>query len=207
MTHTGCGARCFAWCWRHGYVHFESRYQDLKAPLLTRLRGEVLEIGPGAGINLRYYAGGVRLLGVEPNPHMRKYLARAALASPVAVRVEDGIAEALPAPDASMDAVVSTLVLCSVDDQARALSEILRVLKPGGCFCFVEHVAAPSGTLSRRAQHFLAPVWSTCGDGCRPDRETGKVIAEAGFTRVDCREIHVGHLSVVSPHIAGSAWK
>jgi ubiquinone/menaquinone biosynthesis C-methylase UbiE len=206
-THEGLGARCFAWWWPHCDKQLESRYRAFKEPLFEGLHGRVLEIGPGTGINCHYYAPDVQLVGVEPNPHMHKHLRRTAKEAGVALRVVKGQAESLKVEDASMDAVVSTLVLCSVQDVERSLAEVLRVLKPGGRFLFIEHVAAPRGTLQRKAQEGFAPVWRCLGDGCHPNRETDKSIDGAGFRKVSLHRERVGLIPFVTPHIVGVAVK
>lgn len=109
--------------------------------------------------------------------------------------------------DNSIDAVVSTLVLCSVDSLAATLQEVLRVLKPGGRFFFLEHVAAPQGTGLRRLQHWVQPLWKTLGDGCRPDRETWVTLENAGFERVDYQHFRANVPAIVSPQIIGVATK
>src|SRR5699024_494896 len=96
-----------------------------------------------------------------------------------------GAAESVPLAEASMDTVVSTLVLCSVDRIDKALSEIKRVLKPGGHFLFIEHVAAPQQSSLRRIQRWINPLWKRVADGCHTDRETWKAIKKAGFDHVD----------------------
>lgn len=177
-----------------------------KRALLADLRGNVLEIGPGGGPNLSYYRADVTWVGVEPNPYMHPYLLRRAadLARPVELR--SGVAEQLPVADASQDAVVATLVLCSVYDPARVLAEIVRVLKPGGRFVFIEHVAAPAGTRLRRVQNFVNPVWRRFADGCHANRETWATIEAAGFSQVAI-DHYASTLPLVTPHIAGSATK
>lgn len=174
--------------------------------LLSGLRGNVLEIGPGGGPNLGYYSPAVTWLGIEPNPYMHPYLLRHAekLARPVEVRL--GVAEALPVDDAAQDAVVSTLVLCSVYDPTRALAEIMRVLKPGGRFVFVEHVAAQPGSRLRRVQNWVNPLWKRVADGCHANRETWAIIEAAGFRNVQI-EHYATSLPLVAPHIAGVATK
>ena len=168
--------RLFAWGLSKGGAAHERLVEQRKRGLLGQLAGTVLEIGPGTGANLGYYPRTVRLLGVEPNPHMHKYLRREAERLDRDIEIREGTAERLDVPDAAVDAVVSTLVLCSVRDQQAALVEVLRVLRPGGRFVFVEHVAAPRGTWRRRLQRAMRPVWSLLGDGCQPDRETWRVI-------------------------------
>jgi SAM-dependent methyltransferase len=184
--------------------HEDEETAARKRALLGDLHGDVLEIGPGAGPNLAYYAPDVRWIGVEPNPHMHEYLMATAKARGRVVDLRLGHAEALPAADGSMDAVVSTHVLCSVHDLEGALAEVRRVLKPGGKLVFLEHVAAAPHTGLRRVQNTLRPLWKVVGDGCHPNRETWRAIEQAGF-----REVQIEHYRIdapiVSPHIAGYA--
>lgn len=198
--------RVFAWGLSKGGDAHERLIAPRKRSLLEGLQGTVLEIGPGTGANLGYYQPTVRLLGVEPNPHMHQYLSREAERVGRKMELRNGTAEHLQVADASVDAVVSTLVLCSVRDQRAALAEVLRVLRPGGRFVFVEHVAAPRGTWRRRVQRAVRPVWSLLGDGCQPDRETWHTIERAGFAEVVCDHFRLP-VPVVWPHIAGWAVK
>ena len=121
------------------------------------------------------------------------------------MELRPGTAENMHVESDSADFVVSTLVLCSVNDAAAALREILRVLKPGGRFVFVEHVAAPKGSRLRRWQRRLKGLWRRIGDGCEPDRETWKVIEAAGFAEVECEHFDSPGIPLVRPHIAGTA--
>jgi ubiquinone/menaquinone biosynthesis C-methylase UbiE len=188
----------------------QPRYDRLLAErrraLLGPLRGDVLEIGPGLGANLPYYSPDVRWVGIEPNPFMHPRLRAAAQqrGGPTEYRV--GRAEALPVADASVDAVVGTLVLCSVSDVAAALREVRRVLKPGGRFVFVEHVAAPRGTLLRAVQRLGRPITKFLGDGCHVDRETWRFIEGAGFTEVALEHFRLP-MPLNGPHIAGWAFQ
>lgn len=183
-----------------------SDYEDRKRALLGNLHGQVLEIGPGTGPNLTYYPSDVSWLGIEPNPAMWPYLQKEAQKLGRPIQLRTGQAERLEAEDNSMDAVVATLVLCSVPDPRKALQEVLRVLKPGGRFVFVEHVAAPANTGLRRWQGFIKPVWQWAADGCQPDRETWTVIEQAGFAQVELEHFRI-QSTFVSPHIAGYAIK
>ncbi|MDX1532567.1 MAG: class I SAM-dependent methyltransferase, partial [Rhodothermales bacterium] len=151
----GPRAWAFAWLLAQGDAADRRIYGALKADLLGALEGTVVEVGPGAGVNLPYLRRADRWIGVEPNVHFHGRLRRKAHAVGVPAEVVAGVAERLPLPDAHADAVVSTLVLCSVGDVAAALAEVRRVLKPDGRFVFVEHVAAPRGTLLRAAQRLL----------------------------------------------------
>jgi ubiquinone/menaquinone biosynthesis C-methylase UbiE len=178
---------------------------ELKQTLLGDLRGTVLEIGPGAGPNLGYYPADIHWIGIEPNLHMHPYIQREAGRFGLQhVELRGAPVETIELPEASIDAVVSTQVLCSVDDLDASLRRIRRMLKPGGRFVFLEHVAAQEGTCTRAVQHVLTPLWKSVFDGCHPNRETSTSLDRAGFA---CVEIHSFRLSlpVVGPHIAGVA--
>jgi SAM-dependent methyltransferase len=183
---------------------YEPLVRERKQALLGDVRGTVLEIGPGAGPNLAYYPRGITWVGVEPNPHMHPYLRAEAARRGIPVELRGGSAEELPAEDGGVDAVVSTLVLCSVADVGRALAEVRRVLRPGGRFVFLEHVAAPAGTSLRLVQNVLQPLWTPLADGCRPNRETWAAIEAAGFARVELAHFRLP-VAPVGPHIAGVA--
>src|SRR5271170_1566587 len=119
---------------------------DWRRDLLSTLSGRVLELGAGTGANVPFYPPAVRsLVLAEPDPHM---LARLRARAPVDAELLSASCDGVPVPDASVDAVVATLLLCSVPDPSRALAEIRRVLRPGGTFVFLEHVAA-TGAPSR----------------------------------------------------------
>jgi ubiquinone/menaquinone biosynthesis C-methylase UbiE len=178
-----------------------------KSKLFSQLSGTVLEIGSGAGANLHYLpATGLRWIGVDPNPFMKPHVLSEAHRLDLKINLRDGAAEMLPAADESVDFVISTLVLCSVVDQMRALEEVVRVLKPGGKFFFIEHVAAKPGTWLRRLQRLAKPLWRRMGDGCHPDRETRTALERVGFASLEVEEF-VAPIPVVSPHIAGVALK
>lgn len=170
-------------------------------------RGDVLEIGPGTGANLRFYAPDVRLTGLEPNPHMVRLLMRQATRLGRQITVVSDVSRGLPFPDASFDTVVSTLVLCSVPDVASTLAEVRRVLRPDGTFTFLEHVAAPQGTGLRRWQDRLnRPWWGWIGDGCNCNRQTGATIRGAGFADVTFEEVLFPRATgLVRPAIVGVA--
>ena len=202
----GFGKRFHAWMLAHLNARYEGMVADRKRTLLGTLRGEIMEIGPGTGPNLQYYPPGIRWIGIEPNPYMYPYLHKAADRAGLGVDLRSGTAEQLPAESGSVDAVVSTLVLCSVSDPQGVLREILRVLKPGGRFVFVEHVAAPSDTRLRRVQTFIRPLWKRIGDGCHPDRETWVTIERAGFGEVQLDHFRLP-LGPVATQIAGYAVK
>ncbi len=158
---------------------------EWRAQLLAGLTGDVLELGAGTGLNLARYPTAVdRLVLVEPDRHMRtKLVARVdEVAPPFPVEVVDAGAERLPFDDAAFDAVVSTLVLCSVPDPAAAVAEARRVLRPGGRLVFLEHVLADADKPRRRAwQRRIEPLWKRAAGGCHLTRDTLAVIEAAGF--------------------------
>lgn len=178
---------------------------ELKRSLLGKLQGRVLEIGPGAGANLSYYPTDIAWIGVEPNLFMHPYIHQEADCHGLkTIELHGERAETLPVEDASVDTVVSTYVLCSVADTNATLKDIQRVLKPGGTFVFMEHVAATDGTCTRMVQEGITPVWKTVFDHCHPNRKTWMYLEEAGFESVHYQSFRLS-IPIVSPHIAGIA--
>jgi len=154
----------------------------IRDELLAGLSGSVLEVGAGNGLNFGHYpAAVVSVLAVEPEPYLRAIAEQAAAAAPVPIKVVDGTAERLPAEDGSVDAVVATLMLCSVPDVPRTLAEARRVLRPGGELVFMEHVRADSAGCRRLQQLLDATVWPRCFGGCHVSRDPVADIRAAGF--------------------------
>lgn len=151
--------------------------------LLQDLWGKVLEVGAGTGLNLPHYGPAVtRLVLAEPDRHMRAKLRRKPRPAGVGhVGIVGAALEALPLADASFDAVVSTLVLCSVDDLDCALGEVRRVLRPGGRFVFLEHVADEANARVRRWQERVEPLWKRIAGNCHLTRRTEPAIGAAGL--------------------------
>jgi ubiquinone/menaquinone biosynthesis C-methylase UbiE len=178
--------------------------------LLEGLSGRVIELGAGNGINFEHYPSSVReVVAVEPEAYLRARAEEAAANVSVQVKVVNGLDDRLPAEDGSFDAAVTSLVLCSVRDQGRALAELRRVLRPGGELRFYEHVLANDPKLARW-QHRIAPVWRRFGGGCNANRETGAAIERAGFRMESCRRFPFSPCFItapVSPHILGVARK
>jgi SAM-dependent methyltransferase len=156
-----------------------------KRRIFADLPDTVVELGSGVGANLRYLAPGSTLIAVEPNPAMHGRLRRSAERHGVQLQVQDAPAEQTRLPDASAEVVLSSLVLCSVADPVRALAEVRRVLRPGGRFMFVEHVAAPDGSLLRRLQRAVRRPWAWCFEGCSCERDLASAVRAAGFHHVD----------------------
>jgi SAM-dependent methyltransferase len=179
-----------------------------RAQLLDGLSGRVLEVGAGDGLNFEFYPESVTsVVAVEPEPSLRARAQRRAAEVAREILVVDGTAEALPAQDASMDAVVTCLVLCSVSDQGRALAEAQRVLRPGGELRFYEHVISRTraGVALQRALDGSG-IWPLIGAGCHLTRDTeASIRAAAGLQVERLRHFGVGPGPVAVPHIAGVA--
>lgn len=155
---------------------------DHRRSILADLHGSVVEIGAGAGSSFPLYPPAVtRVLALEPDDFLRNLAQQEALKAPVPVTVIAGVAEKIPADTASIDAVVASLVLCSVRDQATVLAEIRRVLKPGGTLAYYEHVRSERPFLAA-VEDLLTPVWQRVAGGCHPNRDTLRTMREAGFT-------------------------
>ena len=179
---------------------------DRRRALLAAAKGDVLEIGAGTGVNLAYYGPDVRALTLtEPEHPMLRRLAKRAADDPHAPTVLRAPGEDLPFPDDSFDTVVSTLALCTVDDQPRTLREIHRVLRPGGRLLFIEHVRSASSRTARW-QDRLRGINHAIAAGCTCNRDTETTIRSTGFS---ITEIAHGELPKappwVRPLIAGTA--
>lgn len=176
--------------------------------LLSGLRGQVIEVGAGSGINFGLYPDTVdHVLAVEPEEVLRGEALDGAVRASVPVTVVDAVAGRLPADDASLDAVVASLVLCSVPDQARALAEFRRVLRPGGELRFYEHVVARSALAACAQRVADELLWPLVAGGCHLSRDTGAAIQRAGFTIEHCERFTFSPGAPVPPipHILGVA--
>jgi ubiquinone/menaquinone biosynthesis C-methylase UbiE len=182
---------------------------DHRRRLLEGLRGTVVEIGAGHGLNFPHYPPEVsEVVAIEPEPTLRSQAETAAESAPVPIRVLAGVADELPGADASADAVVASLVLCSVPDQSQALAEIRRVLRPDGQLRFYEHVV-PRCQPKRLLLQVIdrSGIWPTIAGGCHPARDTTEAILRAGF---DIEEIErfgfsAARFEPLIPHILGIA--
>lgn len=173
--------------------------------LLAGARGRVLELGAGTGLNLAHYPAGLEQLVLsEPDPAMRARLERRVARAGREAAIVTARAEALPFADGAFDTVVSTLVLCTVEDPRAAVREARRVLAPGGRLLFVEHVRAASPRLARW-QDRLAGPWAAFAQGCRCNAATEALLAgEVRLERVEHAGWH-GMPALVRPLIVGEA--
>ena len=172
-----------------GYMH--RKYATMKSRLLADAPTVVVELGPGAGANLRYFPRGTRLIAFEPNRHFHAALRKRARRRGIDLDLRCLAGEALDLPTASVDFVFSSLVLCSVNDPAAVLAQVRRVLRPGGRFACVEHVPAPSGSANGTLQHAVARPWKWMFEGCDLCRDTGATLKGAGFSEVQIQPLIV----------------
>jgi ubiquinone/menaquinone biosynthesis C-methylase UbiE len=176
--------------------------------LVAGLHGRVVEVGAGNGINFSRYPATVdQVVALEPESYSRRKAEAAARNASVPVTVRDGLAGALPFADASFDAAVASLVLCTVPDPAGALGELRRVLKPGGELRFMEHVRAQERPKSA-IQQWLddTGIWPRLGGGCHCARDTLGALEAAGFRVAEVRSHSVGpSWMITNPHVLGSA--
>ena len=148
------------------------------------------------------------VVAVEPSASMRHAAAAAAQRARdagVAVEVLDAVGEDLPLPDGSVDAAVLAYVMCSVDDPDQVVSEVRRVLRPGGTVAVLEHVAGPPGSTMRRLQRAVSPVWRRVAAGCHPDRDTRSTLAAGGFDVTGLVDFQAAPVPPVSPGLKGLA--
>lgn len=182
-----------------------------RSELLRDVGDEVLEVGAGTGVNLRHYPATVRrLVLAEPDRHMRRRLLSRCGGIPgrLPAEVWDEPLEGLPVAPGSFDAVVSTLVLCSVPDLHAALAEIFRVLRPGGRFVFLEHVAADGSRKRLKWQRRVEPVWRLLAGDCHLTRRTEEAIIAAGFEIEHIRRESIRKaMPLIRPSIRGVARK
>ena len=185
----------------------EAGLRELRARALAPATGETLEIGAGTGLNLVEYPreGVTRLVCTEPSHAMARQIGAKAGQAPAVPEVVEAPAAKLPFPDDSFDTVVGTLVFCEVPDQSAALEEIARVLRPGGSFCFLEHVRSDDPELARRQDRW-APAWRFVSGGCNCNRDTLRAIEDSDLEVAEVEHVRFPKApSIVRPVILGRA--
>ncbi|MFQ5597615.1 MAG: class I SAM-dependent methyltransferase [Nitrospiria bacterium] len=165
-------------------LHFACGLEEIavqRRKVVPLAKGAVLEIGIGSGLNLPFYnpAAVKTILGLDPSPEMRS-LGREMPSGGVAVRFIEGSGEAIPLPDASVDTVLVTYSLCTIQGISRTLEDIRRVLKPNGVFLFCEHGASIDAGI-RKWQDRVDPIWTRFAGGCHLNRDIPSLIEGAGF--------------------------
>jgi SAM-dependent methyltransferase len=188
VFHNGARSRFNTWFFRafDRYInHIAARH---KAEAFAGIgAGRIVEIGAGVGANFDHLPEGATIVAVEPNLAMHDSLCRRAEEHGIDLELIGAAAERLPLDDASVDEVICSLVLCTVSDPAATVSEIARILRPGGHFRFVEHVAAGPWSPRRWLQHGIRRPWSWLFEGCDLCRDTGALVERSGFAAVQLR--------------------
>jgi SAM-dependent methyltransferase len=197
----------FARVWTILSAHEPESLRRLRRENLAGLSGRVLEVGAGTGSNFVLYPTSVEeVVAIEPEPRLNTIAARAAATAPVPVTVIDCTVEELE-PGAPFDAVVCSLVLCSVADQEGVLRQLFSLLRPGGELRYLEHVA--SGGVRGRLQRLAdATVWPRTAGNCHTHRDTERAIVNAGFVQETTRHdwtLPAWVLMPVSEHALGRA--
>ncbi|XP_008567203.1 PREDICTED: methyltransferase-like protein 7A [Galeopterus variegatus] len=200
-------------------VMYNERMASKKQELFSNLQDFVgpsgklslLEVGCGTGANFKFYPPGSRVTCIDPNPNFEKFLIKS-IAENRHLQFERFVVATgenmHQVADGSMDVVICTLVLCSVQNEEQILQEVLRVLRPGGAFYFMEHVAAEHSTWNYFWQQVLQPVWYLVFDGCNLTRESWKALERVSFSKLKLQHIRAPlSVEVVCPHIYGYAVK
>lgn len=202
------------WLFSRFYARISARMEAegmaaLRGELLAGLGGQVVEVGAGNGLNFTHYPATVTaVVAVEPEPNLRRLAVDAARRAPSAVTVHAGTADRLPLPDASVDAAVLCLVMCSLEDRPAALGELARVLRPGGIVRFLEHTIAESPGLRRVQRIADATVWPRLAGGCHTATDPVAAMTDAGFEITSCRRLRFPETRFTqpsSPHVLGTA--
>lgn len=188
------------------YMH--AQYGTRKKVLLKDHPDEILEIGAGYGANFRYLRRGTKVIAIEPNSSLHGLLERRAMKFGIELEIHSVGAENINLADGSVEFVLSTLVLCSVEDSSKVLSEIERVLNPTGIFAYIEHVKAHEHSWICSVQKLVKKPWKWFFDGCHVTRDTSALIRQAGFSSVEEEAFSNRTIFVpMIPHIAGVAQK
>jgi SAM-dependent methyltransferase len=195
----------FPYIYRAGMPVFDRLfYRRYRREALQHAVGRLLMVGLGPGTDLPFLPPTVTsVAAVEPEAAMRRMASRVARDHGIELDIVDGIGESIPFPDNSFDSVHVGLVLCSVDDVSATLSEIRRVLAPGGRLVVLEHVRGEGAT--GRFQDMIARPWSWLSSGCEPNRRTVDSIAAAGFDTRGLRSIRTPVPFPCKPHLQGVA--
>jgi ubiquinone/menaquinone biosynthesis C-methylase UbiE len=178
--------------------------REQRHDLLAHATGATIEIGAGTGLNLPHYPPAItRLVLIEPDPHMRRRLARSAARLGRDAEIFGATADQLPFPDASFDTAVVAFTLCSVPDEQAALNEITRVLAPGGRLLFFEHVRSADPRIAAKQDKIPFPYPLI---GCHPNRDT---LQEINASPLTVESVRSGELpkapKIERPMIVGAA--
>ena len=176
----------------------ERKYLDSRRKrLISGLSGKIFEVGVGTGVNFKYYKNDIILTGIEPSPYMiaQAVKRKDILISPEKITLHNigcgsNEMDQLIEPE-SIDAIVCTLVLCTIPDPVKALNNFMRILKPGGKLIILEHIRSHR-SLGAKVQDFINPVWKIIGDGCHLNRATDQMLKDAGFRLLQEENFNIG---------------
>jgi len=168
----------------------------------------VVEIGPGAGANMRYLKKGTKLIAIEPNIHMHTNLKKSAAKYGIHLEIKTLMGESIDLPDNSCDFVISTLVLCTVKQPAKCIGQIKRILKPSGTFAFIEHVKAEENSILAYIQNLIHKPWHWFFEGCHTNRDTKQLLELSEFSSLELQKYNLYSPFVpIIPQIRGKAIK
>ena len=189
-----------------GYMDY--LFGKSKKALFKNHPGTVVEIGPGAGANMRYLKRGTRLIAIEPNRHMHANLKKSAAKYGIQLDIRTLMGEVIDLPDNSCDFVVCTLVLCTVRHPAKCVDQIKRILRPSGEFVFIEHVRARENSILGMIQNLIHKPWHWFFEGCNTNRDTKTLLELAGFSSLSVEKYNSYSPFVpIIPQIRGRAIK
>ena len=188
------------------YMHY--KFGDVKNAMFKDHPDRLVEIGSGTGENMRYLRKGTHLIAVEPNIHMHERLKKTAEKYGINLEIKSLVGEAIDLEDNSCEFVMSTLVLCTVQDLEECLQQIKRILKPSGKFVFIEHVKARENSVLAMIQNLLHKPWHYCFEGCHINRDIQPYIESAGFSdlRIETYNLYSPIVPII-PQIRGIAIK
>ena len=189
-----------------GYMDY--LFGKAKRELFKNHPKTVVEIGPGAGANMRYFEKGTKLIAIEPNIHMHSNLRKSAQKYGIHLEIRTIVGEAIDLPNNSIDFVVCTLAMCTVADPTKCVEQIKRVLKPSGIFVFIEHVKAKENTILAWVQNLTFKPWHWFFEGCNTKRDTKTLLKSAGFSSLILEEYYCYSPFIpIIPQIRGKAIK
>ena len=197
-----------AWLLDSGAEDSHAAWGERKSSVIGAMQGTVVELGPGTGVNMRYYAPGVRVIAIEPNPVMHPLLQAKADEHGVDLEIRQLDGASIDVGDGEADGVVGTLLLCGVDDAEQVVREAHRVLQPGGRYFFIEHVEAPADSRTRRVQRVLRRPHRWMFNGCDIRCDTATTLRDGPFSDVEIDAVDRGRSALwVRYQIAGVAQK
>lgn len=189
-----------------GYMNY--LFGKSKREFLKNHPETVVEIGSGAGANMRYLRKGTKLIAIEPNIHMHANLRKTAKKYGVNLDIKSITGEVIDLPDNSCDFVISTLVLCTVGNPIKCVYQIKRILKPSGKFVFIEHVKAREKSTLALIQNLIHKPWHWFFEGCNTNRDTKKLLECSGFNVLEIENYNLYSLFIpIIPQIRGVAIK